>query len=194
MRSLAELGLSAFERMAIGGEKLTDVLSDVARSLASAALQAAVLGQGPLAGFMGGGGGLFGSLFGSIFGNGGLTSLYHKGGIVGSGNGTSRMVNPSAFAGAGRFHGGGFPGLRMGEVPAILQKGEMVLPRGARNSGADLRVVINNYTGEKVTQRKSKDGITQIDIGNMVSSAIVSGKADKAMQKRFGFSNINRRR
>lgn len=82
----------------------------------------------------------------------------------------------------------------MGEVPAILQKGEMVLPRGARNSGADLRVVVNNYTGEKVTQRKSKDGITQIDIGNMVSSAIVSGKADKAMQKRFGFSNINRRR
>lgn len=37
-----------------------------------------------------------------------------------------RSVNPMAFLGAQRFHKGGFPGLRPGEVPIIAKEGEEV--------------------------------------------------------------------
>jgi hypothetical protein len=138
LQSVAELGVDAFERWAFGGEKLKVVLKDVAQQLASAAIQAAIFGQGPLAGLFGGGGGLFGALFGG----GAITSLYHKGGVVGSAGGMSRAVNPAIFAGAPRMHGGGVAGLKSGEVPAILQKGEMVLPRGA-SAGSGVAVNFN---------------------------------------------------
>ena len=85
-------------------------------------------------GFGGGGGGILGGIF----------PTGHTGGVVGSkrigaGNGT-RQVSASLFAAAPRFHEGGFPGLRPGEVPAILQEGEEVLSkssaRNALNGGA----------------------------------------------------------
>ena len=40
-----------------------------------------------------------------------------------------RSVPSSLFAGAQRFHSGGWPGLASDEVPAILQRGERVLSR-----------------------------------------------------------------
>lgn len=88
--------------------------------------------------FGGGGGG--GGILGGIFGTG------HTGGRVGSsrigsGNGTRRL-NPAIFTSAPRFHEGGFPGMRPGEVPAVLLEGEEVLsksnPRNALNGGAAL--------------------------------------------------------
>lgn len=65
LMSMAELGVSAFDRMISGGEKLTNVLKDMASQLASAATRALLLGQGPLAGLFGtsgAGGGLLSSL------------------------------------------------------------------------------------------------------------------------------------
>lgn len=68
----------------------------------------------------------------------------HNGGIVGdksSGSGFQNRgtVPASWFAGARRYHSGGFPGLRPDEVPTILQKGEQVLskddPDNALNGG-----------------------------------------------------------
>jgi tape measure domain-containing protein len=53
----------------------------------------------------------------------------HSGGVVGSPNGRSRVVNPGWFANAPRFHEGGLPGLKSDEVPSILQTGEEVLSR-----------------------------------------------------------------
>jgi hypothetical protein len=58
--------------------------------------------------------------------------LFHKGGVVGRGGG-STTVHPGVFAGAPRYHSGGIAGLKPDEVPAILQKGEVVLPRGAQS-------------------------------------------------------------
>lgn len=85
-----------------------------------------------LAGFGGGLGG------GGAGANAGLGGIYHSGGIVGSGN-RSRTTAASVFAGAGRFHSGGLPGIAHDEVPAILQKGEEVLsksdPRNILNGG-----------------------------------------------------------
>jgi hypothetical protein len=62
------------------------------------------------------------------FGGGILAGIFHKGGKVG-GSGSTRTVSPAIFAGAPRYHSGGIGGLRPDEVPAILQRGELVIPR-----------------------------------------------------------------
>ncbi len=100
----------------VEGKNFADVLGNVAKMLAKAALQAALFGTGPFAGSSGGGG-LLGGLFGGLFGGGGLLS----------------------------FDGGGFtgPGSRSGGVdgkggfPAILHPNETVLDhtRGAQGGG-----------------------------------------------------------
>lgn len=68
-----------------------------------------------------------------------FSKMFHEGGIVGQGGGMARSVSPMLFAGAPRFHTGGFPGLQANEVPAILKKNEEVLtaddPRNALNGG-----------------------------------------------------------
>lgn len=52
----------------------------------------------------------------------------HSGGIVGA-SGARRQVSAAAFSNAMRFHSGGVAGLRPGEVPTILERGEEVLTR-----------------------------------------------------------------
>lgn len=68
-----------------------------------------------------------------------IASLFHSGGVVGSGGGSSRSINPMLFAGAMRYHGGGLAGLAPDEVPAILLRNEEVLteddPRHRNNGG-----------------------------------------------------------
>ena len=71
----------------------------------------------------------------------------HNGGIVGAG-GVVRNVPAALFAGAPRFHGGGWPGLRSDEVPTILQRGERVLSRaevarGGGGEGGTLRIMLD---------------------------------------------------
>lgn len=67
----------------------------------------------------------------------------HTGGVVSGriGNNRSMDVNPAVFSGAARFHGGGLPGLKSNEVPAILKKKEEVLsendPRNVLNGGME---------------------------------------------------------
>lgn len=85
---------------------------------------------------------------------------------IGSGNPTYR-VSPAVFAGAMRFDQGGLPGLRSGEVAAILHKNEEVLkgsdPRNVLNGGKagmgggggskmDVKIVNLIDTGEFVSQ------------------------------------------
>jgi len=65
-------------------------------------------------------GGGIGGLFSTIFAN-----LFHKGGIVGEDRPAMRQVPAAAFVGAPRLHDGLMPG----EFPAILQKGEAVIPK-----------------------------------------------------------------
>lgn len=57
----------------------------------------------------------------------------HSGGVIGSAGMTRRRVNPFAFVGAPRYHGGGIAGKAPGEVPAILQKGEAVLTKNQQS-------------------------------------------------------------
>lgn len=73
---------------------------------------------------------LAGMLGSALSGMGGswFASVLHAGGIAGA-PGPARAVPAGVFSGAERFHGGGWPGLRPGEVPAILERGERVLSR-----------------------------------------------------------------
>ena len=64
-----------------------------------------------------------GNLFGSLFG-----SIFHAGRVVGA-PAPMRRVPALAFAAAPRLHGGGVAGLGPHEVPAILERGEVVLTR-----------------------------------------------------------------
>lgn len=121
------------------------ILADITRI----AVRSAILG--PLANALGGGsGGLLGGLFG---GGGGLfAGIFHQGGVAG-GPAQQRLVPALAFAGAPRFHDGGLAGLRADEVPAILQRGEMVLSRAqlaaigaARETRPPVNVVMNIST------------------------------------------------
>ncbi|WP_313031696.1 phage tail length tape measure family protein [Brucella sp.] len=78
------------------------------------------------------GGGLFGGGKGGLFGGAIIPGILHSGGVAGThGYNHGRAVSPSVFAGAKRYHTGGVAGLQPGEIPAILQRGEVVLPRGA---------------------------------------------------------------
>lgn len=85
--ALAEMGVDAFERIAFGGEKAKDVMLDLAKSIAKAAFDAALLGSGPLAGLFGGssGGGLIGSLISGLSGGSSFAGLYADGGQIPSG-------------------------------------------------------------------------------------------------------------
>lgn len=74
-----------------------------------------------------------GGLWSSITG---LFGFNHGGGMVGSPT-FSRQVPLAAFAGAERFHDGGWPGLKSDEVPIIAQKGERVLSRAEVAAGSN---------------------------------------------------------
>lgn len=57
-----------------------------------------------------------------------IWDTYHRGGVVGLSNVKSRFVDPSMFKNVVRLH----DGLKPDEFPAILQKGEEVLPKDTR--------------------------------------------------------------
>lgn len=109
-----------------------DFLVQIAQMIVQALILQAI--QNAINGTSGGYGQAVGN---ALFGSG------HTGGVV-SGRGTigtnpRRNVSPTVFAGAQRFHEGGLPGLKQGEVAAILKQGEEVVtednPRHVSNAG-----------------------------------------------------------
>lgn len=94
-----------------------------------------------------------------------FSSFFHSGGVVGSG-GTVGRVNPLVFAGAPKYHSGGVAGLAPDEVPAILQKGEVVLSRdqvrGASAPGGnlELRVIVQNEDGGNTRMEQAGQDIS----------------------------------
>lgn len=81
----------------------------------------------------GGSGGLLGGFI--------LPGILHNGGVAGvSGYAHGRMVNPALFVRASRYHSGGIAGLRPDEVPAILQRGERVIPKNASATTSGIAV------------------------------------------------------
>lgn len=118
----ASLG-DAFRQMA------ADILLQIGQMIVKQAIFNMISGM-----FGGGAGGGLGGMIMNAVG-----SIFHSGGVVGSGSAPSRSIPASAWAGAPRYHEGGIAGLKPGEVPAILKRGEEVLtednPRHAANGG-----------------------------------------------------------
>jgi GH24 family phage-related lysozyme (muramidase) len=116
-------GKSAAEALSGALDKVVDKLIDVSLN--------AIFGGAGGGGLFGGGGGAGGLLGGFL-----IPGILHSGGVAGAdGYGHGRAVSPKTFAGAKRYHTGGVAGLQPGEVPAILQRGEVVLPRGTKTGG-----------------------------------------------------------
>jgi tape measure domain-containing protein len=119
-------------------EALANALNKVADKLIDIALNSIFDGGGGLGGLLGGGG-RRGGLLGGLL----IPGILHKGGVAGSdGYGHGRAVSPSVFAGAKRYHSGGIAGMQPGEIPAILQKGEVVIPKNAKVNGSGIAISI----------------------------------------------------
>lgn len=127
-----------------GADALAGALDKVADKLLDVALNA-LFGNGSGGGLLGG---LFGGGGGGLLGGLLIPGILHDGGIAGrDGYGKGRVVPSAIFDDAPRYHGGGIAGLKQDEVPAILQRGERVLPRGASQTPSggevDVRVSID---------------------------------------------------
>jgi hypothetical protein len=103
------------------------------------------------------------ALSGALGSAGGLfENILHAGGLVGSA-GHSRMVPALAFAGASRMHPGCWAGLRLNEVPAILQRGERVLSRReAQSYGAGGGVSVTIVARDAESFRQSRTQIAAV--------------------------------
>ena len=119
MEKARELGMtfgSAFEDAIVQGNDLRDVLRGLLQDITRIFLRQQV--TGPLT-----------DALGAAFASSGF-SIFHKGGMVG-GPAPMRTLPTAALIGAPRLHNG----LAPDEFPAILQKGEEVIPKGGRGGG-----------------------------------------------------------
>lgn len=137
-----------------GGKSLKS-LGDLANSIVADITRMAVQKSitGPLFNMLGGsigGGGFLDSILGSIF---------HDGGEVG-GSAPQRRVPAYVYASAPRYHTGGIAGLKPGEIPAILERGEVVLPKDGMRMGSPVNVVMNITTPDASSFRMSQSQIT----------------------------------
>ncbi len=110
-----------------------------------------------------------------------LASLLHTGGVAGAG-GARRAVSPLVFAGAPRMHSGGLAG---NEVPAILKRGEIVIPenfpKNRERSGINVQVINNN--GSSI--RTEPDAT-----GRSLKVIVEDAMADVAGNRRSKFNQV----
>jgi hypothetical protein len=126
-----------------------------------------------------------GAQSGSAFGN-----LFHQGGTVGDG-GLKRLVDPMIFADARRFHSGGWPGLAANEVPAILEKGERVIPRGG-TGGTAIQIIDQRGAGAPPIEEQRSTGpdgreMIKMLVRREVNETVASGGLDRTGQQRFNW-------
>lgn len=121
-----ELGMtfeSAFENAIVKGEDLRSVMSGLLEDIARIILRMYVVIP------------LVNSVMGFMTSTFGLPAVkMHGGGVVGAG-GTISLVPAGTFIGAPRLH----KGLASDEFPAILQKGEVVLPKDFGKTNVDVQ-------------------------------------------------------
>lgn len=146
MRELGKDVMGGFVKDLVEGKSAADALAGALGKVADRLLDMALDGL-----FSGGfGGGRRGGLLGGAI----IPGILHSGGVAGKdGYGHARAVPASAFAGAPRYHGGGVAGLRPNEVPAILERGEVVLPKGRGAGPATVRLHVMAEEGEMFVPR-----------------------------------------
>lgn len=105
-----------------------------------------------------------------------LASIFHEGGVVGEGASPMRRVDASMFLDAPRYHIGGVAGLKPNEVPAILQRGEVVLSRDQVAKRMDERGrspvnVIMNITTPDTNGFRASQGQIAADAARTIARA-----------------------
>ena len=122
-----------------------------------------------------------------------IGSLFHAGGVVGQTPAPARPgVPPWMWAAAPRLHAGGAIGLKTDEVPAILQRGEVVLPRGsAPPSAAPAQVTVaieNRGAPQRIAEASGRLDGGRLVIGIVAEDIAEGGPAAAAIQRTFGIS------
>ena len=166
----------------VEGESLAGVLENLAKSLAKAALQAMLFNEGPFASGTGTGW-LGGSGKGGLLGGAIIPGILHSGGTAGKdGYGHGRSVSPAVFNGAPRYHKGGIAGLRANEVPAILERGERVIPNGQslKSAGETFNIYVSGARGNSEIREMVAEGIQQAR-GGIVKQSV--GSAQRSFKK-----------
>jgi hypothetical protein len=163
-KSLGKDVLGGFIEDLKDGKSAADAMSDALGKIADKLLDMSLdrlfgLGAFKGAGLIGGAGLLGGAI---------IPGILHSGGVAGSsGYGHGRGFSPAIFANAPRYHLGTLSaGLRPDEVPAILQRGEVVFPRGTKMGGGSQSIVINapiNAPGADAAQlRRVQDSVKEL--------------------------------
>lgn len=176
-RYFGNAAVDALEDLIINGARAEDVMKRLVASLAKAALQAALLGEGPLAGLFGtkGASGSVGGLFGLLFGSGVKTAA--SGGYI-SGPGTGRSDSIPARLSNGEYvinaratkqNRALLDAINSGKLPAFADGGLVgrvpSIPAVSRTQGG-MQVVVNNTVSDQVqaTPQQGSDGSMQIII------------------------------
>jgi len=122
---------------------MTDIaqsFSKMASDMAARAIMTNIMGS--FGGFNFGGGQIGADV------NPAMANVAHGGGIIGYDDFPTRSVPSDVFADAPRLH------LGTDEYPAILQRGEQVIPKDQVGNGGGLKssapsIIVNNYTGQQ---------------------------------------------
>ncbi len=146
-----------------GADILSNALDRVISKLLDGALDSFISNI-----FGGMGAGRRGGLLGGFI----IPGILHSGGVAGKdGYGHGRAVSPSVFRGARRYHSGGIAGLAPGEVPAILQRGEVVIPRGGKMRGGAETITVN-LAADRSVIAETADQRIQTASGTIVQVAV----------------------
>lgn len=160
----------------VEGKNLTGVLEDLAKSLAKAALQAALFGDGPLSGAFGtsGSGGAFGGLLGSLLGS--ILPSRGAGGPV-------RAGQPYQVGEHGREL---FVPRTDGQIMNASQLRQINQSVGAGGSTQNLAVHIHENARDGQTEVRQSPGRVDVFLRKTIGDVIRGGGADSAMRSRYG--------
>ncbi len=173
---------SAFEQAVFAGKDLRSVFSGLLDDMAKMILRATVMK--PLMNWVTGGIDSLFSFGSSASAASDVASLeattfaasHHQGGVVG-GAAPQRAVPISAFAGAPRYHSGGIAGLSSDEVPAILQRGEVVLPRRATQASGGVNTTIVQHNTIQASSSSSSAADNSAFLQQITSQIATATKA-----------------
>ena len=138
---------SLFKDMIKGTKSAGDAIADLLGKLGDLFIDQAF--NMLFGGMFGGGFGMGGGARGGLLGGAIIPGILHSGGTAGiDGYGHGRSFNPAIWANAPRYHNGTpFAGLRSNEVPAILERGERVIPANQNGNMAQTVVIIRLEDG-----------------------------------------------
>lgn len=154
--------VSAFDGSKTAAASFRDFMLEILREIAANSIIRPTV-KTVVEGFVGGQGSSFlGSLLGSVF---------HQGGMAG-GPAPLRAVPTALFLDAPRYHSGGVAGLKADEIPAILQRGERVIPRGATGGVSGGSTVQNFTITVSVSGQAASDPQVAAQSGRTIGMAI----------------------